>query len=378
MGRMIGPGPFPGVRSPLRSVVWLIRVVIGIAVLIALLALLAAVPGLSLLALGYMVAAEGDVARTGRLRSAFPLLPIATRTGMILVMVGVFMIPIWLLSTLAAARGVIVASSPIAPGPQRTLLTILQIGFFLHLAAAIACGGRLGHFFRPIRNVKRLASGMKDGSWQMAVNRWSDWLMHTFRPLFHLVVAVKAVVGAVIWLFVPTVLLAVGTQPHEHPDGPALISLLGGLLLIPVASWLPLLQAHQAATGRFTAIFEVRTVRRIIARVPLHWALATILLYTSAVPLYLTKVRLPAADAVWLLTPLFVLLIYPTRIMFGWVYARGLRKDRPAAWLLRWPVRILMVPILAVYAGLLFMTPLISEAGRAAMFENHAFLLPIP
>ncbi len=279
-------------------------------------------------------------------------------------MVGMFLLPIWLLSTLAAAHGVIAQSSPTAPNPQRTALVVVQVLIFVHVTLAIACGGTIGCFLRPFRNLRRLRQGIRDGSWTNAVNRWTAWLLDVFQPLT--------------WLFLPTALLAVSTRPHEDPGGPALISLLGGILLIPVASWLPLLQAHQAVTGRFRDIFDVRTVRQVIHRVPVHWAIATILLYAAAVPLYLTKIRLIDAGALWLLTPLFVVLIYPSRIMFGWVYARGIRRSEAASRLIRWPVALLMIPALAAYAGILFLTPLISEAGRAAIFENHAFLLPIP
>ncbi len=378
MSQSIGPGPFPGIRCPFRSLLWVVRVITGIAFLIGLLATLAAVPGLSLLALGFMLAAQAEVARTGQLRHAFPLLPVSTRTGTILLMVGLFLLPIWLTSSLAAAHGVIAQSSPIAPNPQRTLLVVLQLVIFLHLAIAIACGGSVWCFVRPIRNLRRLKQGFQDGSWKGSVNRWSEWLIDVFRPWTHLVLAIKATIGAIIWLFLPTAMLALSTRPHEEPGIPALISFLGGILLIPVASWLPLLQAHQAATGRFRDIFDVRTVRDIIVRVPIHWAIATVLLYAAAVPLYLTKVRLLADDAIWLLTPLFIVLIYPTRLMFGWVYARGRQRPEPARRLVRWPVKLVMIPALAAYAGILFVTPLISEAGRAAIFENHAFLLPIP
>lgn len=378
MSRQVGPGPFPGLRSPVRSIMWCVRVLTGVVFLIGLLAALAAVPGLSLFTLGLMLAAEAAVADSGRLRSACPLLPVSTRIGTILLMVGVFLLPVWLLSTLAAAHGVIAQSSSTAPNPQRTALLVVQVVVFCHLAMAIACGGSLSCFFRPVRNFRRLRDGLGDGSWTAAVNDWTAWLMHVFQPLTHLMLAIKATIGAIIWLFIPTAMLAVSTRPHEDPGGPALISILGGILLIPVASWLPLLQAHQAVTGRFRAIFEIRTARNIIRRVPLHWALATILLYAAAVPLYLTKVRLIDAGALWLLTPLFVVLIYPTRVMFGWVYARGIQDRDPAGRWIRWPVGLVMIPVLAAYAGILFVTPLISEAGRAAIFENHAFLLPIP
>ena len=374
----VGPGPFPGFRSPIKSLVWLTRVITGIVFLIGLLATLAAVPGLSLLALGLMLAAEADVARTGRLRHAVPLLSVSTRTGTILFMVGVFLLPVWLMSSLAAAHGVIAESSPVAPNPQRTVLVVLQVLIFVHLAAAIACGGTLWCFLRPIHNVRFLVSGLQDGSWCKRVGQCSEWLLHVFQPVKHLAFAIKATLGAVIWLFFPTAMLAMSTQPHENPTGPGIISVIGGILLIPVASWLPLLQAHQAVTGRFLDIFSVHVVRGIIKRVPLHWALATVLLYAAAIPLYLTKVRLIDVGALWLVTPLFIVLIYPTRVMFGWVYARGCSHSAPASRLVRWSTNLVMIPVLAIYAGILFVTPMISEAGRAAIFENHAFLLPIP
>jgi hypothetical protein len=37
-----------------------------------------------------------------------------------------------------------------------------------------------------------------------------------------------------------------------------------------------------------------------------------------------------------------------------------------------------MIPMLALYSGILFLLLLISEAGLQVMFENHAFLLPVP
>jgi len=359
-------------------VLWVVHVVTGIVCLIGLLAVLAAIPGLSLLALGLMLAAEAEVARTGKLRYAFPLLPVSTRTGMILLVVGVFLLPIWLASSLAAAHGVIAQSSPTALNPQRVALVVLQVLIFIHLAAAIACGGTLWRFVRPFRNIWQLAADLQDGSWRNAINRWSEWLMAVFRPVDHLILAVKATVGAVIWLIVPTAMLGLSTYPHDDPFIPAVVSLIGGVLMIPVASWLPLLQAHQAVTGQFRDIFDVRVVCDIISRVPVHWAIATVLLYAAAIPLYLTKVRLLADDANWLLTPLFVVLIYPARLMFGWVYARGRNRQIKARRLVRWPVTAIIIPVIAAYAVILFVTPLVSEAGHAAIFENHAFLLPIP
>jgi hypothetical protein len=208
--------------------------------------------------------------------------------------------------------------------------------------------------------------------------------VNVFRPWTHLLLAIKATIGAVIWLFLPTAMLALSTRPDEALVVPALISVLGGILLIPVVSWLPLLQSHQTAARRFLDIFDVRTARTIIARVPVHWAIATILLHVAAIPLYLTKVRLLADDAIWLLTPLFIVLINPTRLLFGWVDSRGQRRPEAGRCIcrwpvkVRWPVKLVMIPALAACADILFVTPFISEGGRAAIFEHHAFLLPVP
>ena len=194
----IGLGRFPGVRAPLRTLLWLIPVIIEIAFLVGLLAALAAILGLSLLTLGFMLAAEAGLARSGRLRDAVPLLPISTRIGTILIMVGLFLLPLRLLATLAAAHGVIAQSSPVTPNPQRTALFVAQVLIFVHMAMAVACGGSPLSFLRPVRNMRRLARGMRDGFWFRVVNHWSRRLLGVFRPGRHLLVAICASVGAIL------------------------------------------------------------------------------------------------------------------------------------------------------------------------------------
>ncbi|MGV2337082.1 MAG UNVERIFIED_CONTAM: hypothetical protein LVR18_24340 [Planctomycetaceae bacterium] len=78
-----------------------------------------------------------------------------------------------------------------------------------------------------------------------------------------------------------------------------------------------------------------------------------------------------------ILTPVFVVLIYPARLAVAWAWHRGSRPD-PARWLYHVAARLIMIPILAVYAIFLLLTPTISELGRAAPFENQAFLGPLP
>ncbi len=374
----IGPGSFPGVRRPFHSMLWLMQVMVGMGFLIGLLAVLAAIPGLSLLTLGYLLTAEAQVGRSGRIRDGFPLLAVSARTGTILLMVALFLLPVQLLAVESAARGIIVDGSPLSPAGLLRIKFWMQTILFFHLLLAVANGGSFSSFFRPVRNVRRLVNGISDGKYFESVNLWTERLLEVFQPWATIKTAVRGLVGALMWLVIPTALLAASTSPRENPGPAVVVSVIGGLLLIPVAAWLPLLQAHQAVTGRFAAIFEIGTVRQIINRVPVRWLIATTLLYALALPLYFTKIRLPAEDAMWLVTPLFVLLTYPTRIMMGWVYGTGRQQPANAWFGIRWTAKLVMIPLLAIYVLMLFATPMISEVGRAAIFENHAFLLPVP
>ncbi|MCA9117866.1 MAG: hypothetical protein KDA79_22500, partial [Planctomycetaceae bacterium] len=126
------------------------------------------------------------------------------------------------------------------------------------------------------------------------------------------------------------------------------------------------------------AMFELKTLRRVAGQAPLSCLLAVAMIYPLALLLYLTKVRLPPDDAAWLITPVFILTIYPGRLMAGWAWARSERKSRPAWWGFRWLSRLLMLPLVGLFVFLLFFTQFIGEHGRGVLFEHHAFLLPVP
>ena len=375
----LGPGTFPGIRKPFRSLWWLVQVILGLGFLLPLLAGLAAIPGVNLLSLGMLLDAEARVAKSGRFRDGLPLLAVSTRIGTIGLMVFLFLLPIMMTSSVAEGQQVV---SQLSGGSRNGLLfvtRILQVVILCHLLLAIANGGSFACFLRPIRNLRRFIRDVRSGTYSANVNLWTERLTKVLQPLHHLRLAVYGALGALCWLAIPTLLLgALSTKPHEDLGPSALVTLLGAILIIPVAAWLPLLQCHQAVTGRFKAIFEVRKAREIICRVPIRWAVATILLYGLAIPLYLSKIVSWPVDALWLFTPLFIIVIYPTRLLMGWVYGTGAQKNLRAPKLIRWPTKAVMVPLIGVYALTLFLLPTISEAGGRAMMENHAFLLPVP
>ena len=122
--------------------------------------------------------------------------------------------------------------------------------------------------------------------------------MRVFRSLKYLLPSIKRSIGLVIGVFLPTVMLALSTHAHEDLNVPTVISMMVSILLITIVAWLPLQQTLQAATQRFPDIFDVRTVPKIIAQIPMHWVITTILLYAAVIPLYLTKPWLPAEDTI--------------------------------------------------------------------------------
>jgi hypothetical protein len=63
-----------------------------------------------------------------------------------------------------------------------------------------------------------------------------------------------------------------------------------------------------------------------------------------------------------ILTPVFVVLIYPMRLAVAWAWHRGSRPD-PARCFTIPAALLIMIPILAVYAIFLLLTPTISELG---------------
>lgn len=373
-----GSGRLPAFPRPLRhpflAVLWTIRVAFGIVSLIVLLAILAAIPIVNFVVLGYLLEAEGQLARTGKLRWAIPLLSIAPRLGAIVLGVWLWLLPLRLLGNAAADARLIDPTG--GPAVRLQFFTnALAALLVIHLCLALARGGSFGCFFRPLKNALWLLREFRRGGYFERAAEEIAAFVSGLRLRYHFWLGLRGFVGAFAWLFLPTVLFAAANKTE---GAPILITVLGGLLLIPVFSWLPFLQARFAAQNRLRAMFELRAVRRLSCRAPLAWLLATAAVYVLALPLYLLKIVLLPQDAMWLATLVFIVSIYPARLLTGWAYGRALRKDRSAWFGMRWLCRIAAVPLLAAYVFLLFFTQFIGQHGKGVLFEHHAFLLPVP
>ena len=372
--------PLPHVfRHPLRATAWLIRALFGLASLVLMLAILAAVPIVNFVSLGYLLEAEGRAGRSGRFRSAFPLLGLAPRIGSIALGVWLWMIPLRLLST-AVADAQLIDPRSTATFVLRALTYVAWAAITLHVCLALARGGSLGCFVRPLKNVLWFAQQWRAGTYFATASRHIREFVSGLRLRHHFLLGVRGFVGALIWLIVPTALYA---AVRHSEGGEITMTVAGGLLLVPVFAWVPFLQAHFAATNRFGAFRELRTIRRLFGYAPFCWLLAVIVVYVLALPLYLFKVALPPSDAMWFVTLVFVVSIYPARIATGLAYHRAVRREKEGEdfqswWITRMFVRLLMLLLIGAFVFLLFFTQFIGEEGTRELLQHPAFLLPWP
>jgi hypothetical protein len=240
---------------------------------------------------------------------------------------------------------------------------------------ALAAGGNLMSFFRPIKNLRWLIRERKTGTLRQ---RWSgatrDFI--TALRLKHLFwLGLRGYAGALLWLVLPTFLFAAADKTE---GGAFVVTVVGGVGLALIFAWLPFLQARFACENRLGAMFELGTIRQTFRRAPIAWLLALAVVYTLALPLYLLKVVLPPRDAMWFITIVFIVSICPAKLVTGWAYFRATNRTQSAWRGWRWLARIVMVPLLSLYVFALFFTQFIGEHGKRVLFEHHAFLLPVP
>ncbi len=388
-GWRLGPFPLPW-RNPIRCSVWLVRAVFGIGSLVLLLAILAAIPIVNVVALGYLLEVEGRVARTGKIRNGFLLLDVAPRLGAIALGVYLWLIPLRLIAHARADAQIIDPGGAV----DRNLQFLSVAAWLLvsvHLALALARGGSFWTFFRPIKNLRWLRSRLRQRNdadeardnpprdyWDDASDGIRDFVSR-LQVRHHFSLGLRGFFVAFAWLVIPSAIFAAA----QRPDGPSVVfPLIGGAMLVLVFSWVPFLQARFAATNSWRAGFQLGEVRRLFASAPFAWLTTILVVYALALPVYLFKAFLLPPDALWPITLVFIASNYPARLLTGWAYARAVRRQgegKRSWWITRTAIRIpVMLAILAAFVFILYFTQFLGEHGRAELFKHHAFLLPWP
>lgn len=364
-------------RHPLGSLWWLIRTLFSLVSLILLLAIVAAIPILNFIALGYLLEVEARVARSGRLVAAFPLLNQAARLGAIVACIWITLIPLRLISSYAADAMLIDPRSPTTIRLQIMVQFVLVLTT-LHILFALSRGGSIGCFVRPVKNIRWLIGQVSGGNYLKTAGRNVQEFAEKIQLRGLFMQGLRGFIVALAWLFIPTVCYAALRRPEGLP---VVIMVLGAFLLTIALMWAPFLQAQYAATGRFRAGFQLRTIRSLWQSAPVAWTLALIFLYLLALPLYLFKAVALPQDAMWLMTLVFVATIYPTRIFTGWAYGRAVRRRElgiRAPWFVRALCGTILFPLMGIFVFILFFTQFLGAEGRLVLFAHHALLLPAP
>lgn len=370
----LGPPPHP-LRHPVRAVGWLASFIAGSLTLLMLVAALASIPVLNLLAMGWMLDAEGRVVRSGRLRDGLPWLGVVPRLGAIALGVWAWLLVIRLVAAAADDAALIDPGSATAAAWDRARV-IVAVLVAAHVLLALAAGPSPMAFLRPIRNLRRVWRAARAGTlWQDATGAMQR-LLTVLTPGATFRLGLCGFLGGLAWVAVPTVLFAAA----RFSDRPAarLVSVIGGILLALSLMWVPFIQARYAATGRFAVFLQLGEVREWFRRAPIAMLAALVLLLGLTLPLHLLKVAVPPRDAVWLLTPLFVLLILPGRLAIGWAAARAAARPGRAWLVTRLVAGIGCWAALTAYLAILFLTPVLAAFGTRVLFEHHAVLLPTP
>jgi hypothetical protein len=337
------------------------------------LAVLAALPLLQFLSLGYLLEAGGRVARSGRLRDGFVGVRLAARLGGAVAASWLLLWPVRVVAGLARSAQVIDPGGEVARGWRIGLLVFIGLTA-LHIAAACARGGRLRYFVWPF-NLFWLLRRLPRGGYY-AEARDAVWdVTRSLRLPYYFWLGCRGFLGALAWLVVPVTLLALGGA--RFPGAP-LLGLVGACQLGIVLLYLPFLQMRLAADNRLAEAFDVPAVRAAFARAPWAFALALVVTLLSALPLYLLKIELVPREAAWLPGLAFIAFIFPARLLTGWALARAARREVPRHWFFRWTGRLPLVPAAALYVLVLYFTQFTSWNGVWSLYEQHAFLVPVP
>ncbi|NNE91978.1 MAG: hypothetical protein HKN23_10055 [Verrucomicrobiales bacterium] len=346
----------------------------GVLALICGLAILAVIPVLNFLSLGYLLEVSGRIARTGKFKSGWVGIRKASQVGSLVVGTWLVLLPVRLVSDMWKDAEIIESGGPVAEG-WRVGLIVLSVITAIHIAWAALRGGRFRHFLwpAPIKFVKWLG---QEGKFTHVRNGVFGYIRDLRIP-YYFWLGFRGFVGAVMWLAIP-VLILFGAAHIPNDGGSLVVTLIGSFFLMIAAMYLPFMQTHFAMTGKFEALFQIGVVRQVFRRAPIAFWFSLLITLLFALPLYLLKIELAPQEVAWLPSLLFVVFIFPARVLVGWAFSRGLKREQPRNWFFRWSGRLAAIPVVGAYAFIVWLTQYLSFHGTWSLLEQHAFLVPAP
>ena len=368
-------------REPRPNVFWVffhtiylgIEWAFGFVSLFVGLAVLAALPVLQFLSLGYLLEASGRIARTGRIRDGFVGVRKAGRIGQLVAGTFFATIPLWVVSDLAYEAEIVSPGSQVAQAWRIGLFVLLAATIF-HIATAWALGGRFGWFLFPFNFVIVLIRLFRGGYYAKCRDGVWDFVAGLRLP-YYFWLGLRGFVVAFAWLVVPASLLAFG---HADFALAPLVGFGGAVLMGLVLLYLPFLQTRMAASNRLADGFAWWPARMEYRRAPWAYSFAFVITLLFAIPLYLLKIEIVPREAAWLPGLVFIGFIFPARVLTGWALGRARKRETPRHWFFRWTGRLPFLPAAAFYVMIVFFTQYTSWNGAWSLYEQHAFLVPVP
>jgi hypothetical protein len=358
------------VRVVLQNITLAAEWVFGAVSLILGLAILAALPVAQFLSMGYFLESSARVAQSGRLRDGIIGVRRAARVGGLIAGAWLSTVPLWLVGSYARTADLVDPGGKIAGGWRLFQLVMVVLTFF-HIGMACLRGGRLRHFLIPFGNPFWLRKRLRDGGlYTEARDGLWDFLASLHLPRYFQV-GLIGFIGTLSWLIVPAVLISSG---GKFPP----LGVIGVILLAVIVPFLPFLQVRYAVEGHISAFYSRRAIRDRFRRAPWAFAFALFVLLLASIPLYLLKIEMIPREAAWLPSLVFVAFLAPARLLIGWAYSRSGRRDLPRHWFFRYLGRVAIVVAALFYVLVVFFAQYTSWGGLWSLYEQHAFLLPVP
>ncbi|MGE0610215.1 MAG: DUF4013 domain-containing protein [Pirellulales bacterium] len=339
------------------------------------LAILAPLPILQFLSLGYLLEVSGRIARERRFSAGFIGFRQAAKVGMLAIAVSIMLLILRFFAAQAYSARLIAPGSSASRGWSIGLFIATGLMAFL-LFAACWVGNKIWRSRHP---ATKSPSGQTHSHGTLAEIRDAVWhFVVELRLPYYFWLGARGFAGGLLWLLLPVTLLAFGGKPPLGGGLGILIGYLGAFLLMAVLLYLPFLQTRFALENRFSAMFELRAVRQVFRRAPIAFWTALFATLLFSLPLYLLKIEIVPRDAAGLPSLLFVMFMVPARFLAGWAYSRGLKREQVRHWFFRLMARLGMLPVVAFYVLIVYFTQYLSWHGVWSLYEQHAFLLPVP
>jgi hypothetical protein len=287
-------------------------------------------------------------------------------------------LPARIVADFAKSAQIIDPGSRIAAAWRVGLLILICLTF-VHVASACALGGKFRHFISPF-NLIWLGVRIYQGNYYTKAR---DAVWDTFMALrlpYYFMLGLRGFVTAAAWLVIPITLLALGSRGHSA--GASLLGFVGAFLLTLVLLYLPILQMRVATTNQLREGFNLLEARRDYRRAPWAFTFAFIITMLFALPLYLLKIQILPREAEWVPSLVFIAFIFPARWATGWAMGRAnrlaARRPEPRHWFFRWTGRLPLLPVAGFYVLIVYFTQFTSWNGVWSLYEQHAFLVPVP